>query len=73
VGACRAIARARSSYDTAALEGATLASALGAESLLAAGGRVPLVLNGGIVTSPSGLLGLAAVVGVDAAVELATW
>lgn len=50
----------------------TLASALGAEPLLAAGGRVPSVLNGGIVTSPSGLLGLAAIVGVGAAVELAT-
>merc|ERR1719440_1659910 len=47
-----------------------LAEAGGAEPMLASGGRAPSVLNGGIFDHSNGLIGLAALVGTAAAVEI---
>ena len=42
------------------------------DALLAAGGRAPSILNGGLFDTPAGLIGLALLLGGGAAVELAS-
>ena len=49
-----------------------IAESVGAEPLLAAGGRAPSVLNGGLFDKPNGLIGLAALVGLASAFEMLT-
>merc|ERR1719181_1400843 len=49
-----------------------IAESVGAEPLLAAGGRAPSVLNGGLFDKPNGLIGLAALVGLTSAFEMLT-
>ena len=49
-----------------------IAESVGAEPLLAAGGRAPSVLNGGLFDKPNGLIGLAALIGAASAFEMLT-
>ena len=50
-----------------------LASAVGLEPQLAPGGRAPSVLNGALLDRPTGLAGLALLIGVGVAIELSTF